>query len=268
MKTNQKEHEPLPLGWTRVTRNNKNTTNNKNTNKTDDNEWCCNDQNCRRRRVADVDLAAEVSNNDSSNNDKTTKKYTVIQGTAIWCLPDPDCDWFQGYLFSISNSNGAQQQQQYGLLCQNVEIDECLQCSEGGYRELTLQVTPFHRNNNNSNNSNKPIQFANIEWTGADMMRLRTMLPPQETTTTTAAAAATSLTQNAVQMDADCVWTGTDAESRIQSVFGSLLRQLRQDTEDDDGDDGDASVHDLMPNAAVVTGKMQLRIVDKNIMMD
>jgi len=261
--------EALPLGWTRVVRSSRNKgAAAAQAQGDEESEWCgCNSNDCRRR------LHSTTTSEATANTDTAVPQQEdsmIVKGTAVFCLPEPDCEWFQGYLFVSSSSSssstastGSAIPSQYGLLARQQEIDECLQCADGGYREITLQATPFGtRISNNPSiqhssaaKDSSLLMIDNIQWTGGDMMRLRSStrsskVPGHNTTT--------------VVMDAAQVWTGRDAQARVEGIFGSLLRRLRtrsdQEDEDDDQAASSSSVQDLMPNVAVVSGPMELRI--------
>jgi len=268
---NNSVKEALPLGWTRVVRRRTTmeaavrttttnhtateTANEDKDNNNDDNMefYCCNDPQCRRRPQLFVETITEANLSRSSSNNK----YTRIAGRAVVCLQDTDPEWFQGYFFDdIGN-------QQYGLLCQQQEIDACLQCSEGGYRELDMQATCFGDHNNKQQKSSYLLE--NIEWTGGDMMRLNTSANATAAIIMEAASSnnskdhhhkQTSASSGVVRMQADTVWTGEKAVSRVERIFGSLLRNLRHFDEENDNEA--TSVLQLMPNVAVVAGTMEL----------
>ena len=123
----------------------------------------------------------------SNNNiDATAKK---IDGQAIFCLHDDDPNWVQGYFIPRGSKKP------WGMLAIQEEIDDCMACSAGGYRRLSLNV--YHRSgrrqsasndpqphrsdrssgsNNNENKieskSEKPCKIEGVDWTGGDMMTL------------------------------------------------------------------------------------------------
>ncbi len=105
---------PLPLGWTQVQRAKRPRDVDNNTNPADEIDWCCDDPNCKRstRDTVTVAIASENS--------------TTVRGTAIFCLPEIDPVWFQGYL-QIEG-----QRKPWGLLATQETLDECLECKDGG----------------------------------------------------------------------------------------------------------------------------------------
>jgi hypothetical protein len=184
-----------------------------------------------------------------------TSRHRRVVGQAVFCLPDSDSDWFQGYLFetnSSSSSNNNNKQQQFGLLCETQEIDACLECEAGGYREIRMQVTEF-------GTTTKQYNIPNIEWTGGDMMRL--LVTPTTTSFSSKSSDSSDTSHCLVRMQADTIWTGTDATPRVETIFASLLRNLRRNQDDDNtnnNNNNNATVADLMPNVAVVSGTMEL----------
>jgi hypothetical protein len=249
----------------------------------------CTNSRCRRRRDSGKSSSiATISSTSSSSRQRNEQRRRRIQGTAVFCLPDPDSDWFQGYLFAslpslaatTTGNNKNNHKRRFGLLCTNQDLDACLECAAGGYREFTLQVTEFdgadatNRNHHDersnernykrsrrvSSSSNSTSSIMNdIECTGGDMMQW---------------------TSPYCKFTAATVWTGDEAERRVVSIFAGLVKQLRrypdidnrnnneEEVEDDQGtgcrskkgrcSTGDATVHDLMPHVAVVGGTMEL----------
>jgi len=200
---------PLPLGWTRVQRKRTRTENMM--------EWCCEDPSCKRRSsrpTVDPDTT-------------TTASSQTFQGTAVFLLHESNPEWFQGYFYYQGMSKP------WGLLAVQVEIDDCLQCALGGYRELELTVLPFE-------GRDKQV-LKNVQWTGGDMMRLNASM---------------------VQMEPTKLLTDQKAVPTVERVFGSLLTKLRDD------DDDQTSVLELFPDVAVVTGTMKLTLTVDDSKMD
>lgn len=198
---------PLPLGWTQIKR--KRPAAGENSNAADEIDWCCDDPNCTRTArpsVTEVETAPENA--------------VTIKGHAIFCLHEMDPDWFQGYL-QIEG-----QRKPLGLLAIQETLDECLECKDGGYRQVTVKVFPY-------NKSKEPHEFKNVEWTGGDMMRLE--YPGK------------------VSMDTHCFWTGNKAVPYVEKYFGSLMKKLCENPDD--------SVLDTAPDLAIVTGPMTLTLL-------
>lgn len=232
--------ELLPTGWTRVQRKSRRTTTATSPDLTAiSSEDCCNDPSgCQRRNQQLAQFAEDDDDNDASKDIQSSSKssplrHRIVVGKAVFCLPDDDSDWFQGYLFSETNGGTC-----WGLLCQVQEdIDACLQCDD--YRELSMHVTEFDAWNAQKPQPRKQV-LTNIVWTGADMMRFVTRSSAEVTN------------GSRCDMQADTIWTGKDAVARVETMFASLLRNLRQEG------NRMLSVHDLMPNVAVVSGTMKL----------
>jgi hypothetical protein len=162
---------------------------------------------------------------------------------------DGNPDWFQAYFFL--NEEGQQQQhgtgrQVWGLLGIQKEIDECLQCSEGGYRVIDLKITSKGDKNKNSSMTLTTTTFVDVEWTGGDMMDLK---------------------GPGVYMQADKILTSTAALPVLEQVFESLTRRVREECQRD-GDycnDNDEIIDMLQvfPELTIVVGRMQLEIPDE-----
>jgi hypothetical protein len=66
----------------------------------------------------------------------------------------------------------------FGLLCIQEEIDECLQCQDGGYRQISMTINTFpnERTKNTAGieqqTKKSSCTLKNNVWTGGDMMRL------------------------------------------------------------------------------------------------
>lgn len=194
----------LPLDWTRVSR--------KRSADDDAADCCVGGGVCRhRRRATRVPIPTTTTTT-------TDDKVTHYQGKVIVCLLDSNPDWFQAYLFLQDSS------ETWGLLGIQKEIDECLQCSEGGYRVIDLQVT-----------SKDKVTLRDIEWTGGDMVDLK---------------------GSHVTMQADKIMTGSDAVPVLEGIFSGILAKVRAETPPDDHVDPLR----LFPELAIVVGKMEIRL--------
>jgi hypothetical protein len=189
---------PLPLGWTTVRR--KRSRDDDNDTSATEVDWCCDDPNCTRPQIVE-----------------TSPNATIVKGHAIFCLHEMNPDWFQGY-FQVEG-----QRKPWGLLATQESIDECLECSDGGYRQVSLKVLRY--------SAEKPTKLDNVQWTGGDMMRLQS---------------------SNVSMETHCLWTGKKAVPYIERFFSSLVNKLREET--------DEPVLDILPDLAIVTGPMTLTI--------
>jgi hypothetical protein len=170
----------LPLDWTRMgtittgtTTKRRKIDNNDPTgeNYTDgDDENCCQDPaNCLRRRYARPASTTTTTTNNTNNILRT------IHGQVIFCLHEYNPQWFQGYFVPKTGST----KKPWGLLAQQEEIDECLACSDGGYRRISLTIyTP--KMNTGTNDSTVPssttratsndntFTIQSIDWTGGE----------------------------------------------------------------------------------------------------
>lgn len=294
--------QPLPLEWTRVKRRRSSTKSKRNSDLNeetlddddDDDFDCCRtdvggclNSSCRRKRWN------RRSTNDAQDDESIIRITTdvpmrrCLRGTAFFCLPDADCDWFQGYLFVSSSSSSLTDNPkrtlgtntnpiatpsrimvpthhlQLGLLCRAQEIDACLECDAGGYRELSVQVREFlPRQQPNKKSSRSSVhQFSNVEWTGGDMMRLASNDP--------CTIATNNGSGDTLWLQADSIRSGSDAVPYVEAIFASLLQSLRQQQQQPGDDEGFntinpvdgkemPSVLELMPNVAVVSGTMEV----------
>jgi hypothetical protein len=208
---------PLPLGWTQVKRKRTPEAGGESSDVVD---WCCDDPSCPR-----PSQRPKLSLTESQEPSGVTK--TTIRGHAIFCLPDIDPTWVQGY-FLVDGIK-----KPWGLLAVTKELDECLQCVDGGYRQVTLTVFPFSR---------KKVSFNTVDWTGGDMMRLH---------------------NESVSMEPDRMWTGTKALPYVHKYFMNIIQKLRDQQRN--GNDGieqqsGEDILDLLPNIAVVTGPLKMEL--------
>lgn len=241
---------------------------------------CCDDPSCRRR-IEELFL----ENLEQGGGAATTPRNVAVEGQAVFLLHEPNPDWFQGYLFRggggsgsggcagslLGSTTNSEKKKPWGLLARQLEIDECLQCSEGGYRRIKLTVFPYEGETASSPGGaggakeggneedkgekkkkrsaaaaaavrNKKTTLDRIDWTGGDMMQLQSP---------------------AVRMRADRLVTGPKAVPFVEGVFGGLLRKLRAAEAEEEvescGDGGASSgVLELLPDCAIVIGTIQL----------
>ena len=177
---------------------------------------CCVGSACRHRRRPATTTTTE-------NNDTVR----TCQGQVIVCLLDSNPDWFQAYLFPDERRD-----ETWGLLGIQKEIDECLQCSEGGYRVIDLRVT-----SSSSIIKDKKVTLTDVEWTGGDMMDLK---------------------GSHVTMRADKIMTGVDAVPVLKGIFSGLVRKIRAESGPDLDDDDD--LLRVFPELTIVVGKMEIRL--------
>ncbi len=195
-----------------------------------------------------------------------------VVGKAIFFLHDPnarlagnkidnDADnngenttWFQGRFFPLSGTRShirhnndsihareaasVRSKSSWGLLgVQNVVIDECLRCSEGGYRELDL--TFIRHTTSMKSGEKKATRWTanNVVWTGGDMMRLST-------------------DDTGVKFEPTSLMGGTRARDIGLKYFPSLLKLLLQHVTNKSGcEDKD---DDTLSEAIAVIGDMEI----------
>jgi hypothetical protein len=229
---------PLPLGWTRVKRK-------RSEGVAGDGsaEDCCEDPSCLRRRRAPLSSATAQPTTtamDSNPNGVT------FRGKAVFCLQDSNPDWFQGYFFHQQETTGdtaaslmsSSTRKAWGLLCEQQELDDCLQCAEGGYRVLRLTVYPF---GGGQVRTPKKVVIPDVEWTGGDMMRLLHA-------------------DGRVNMDPQQLLTDQKAVPFVKGIFGSLLHKLKALRKDEpaEQDEESGGVLELLPDVAIVMGTMEI----------
>ena len=189
--------ETLPMGWTQVQR------------------ACCEDQSCRRHRPRSF-----VRDTTSDDIVSSTHNNTVLlQGQAMFCWHEIDPSWFQGYFLCRGRIP-------IGILAEQTEVDECLECADGGYHELKLKF---------SNISPGKVGFTlqDVTWTGGDMMQLQS---------------------EDIEFETERFISGKAAVAVMEKHFGSLVKRLHEV----DGDD--ETILELIPDVAVLVGTMKLRV--------
>jgi hypothetical protein len=197
---------PLPLGWTRVKR--------RRSDKED--ETCCEDPSCRIRQAP---LTLATLKDDSSTNARS------FQGTAVFCLHEMNPSWFQGYFFQGTTT--------WGILCEQQEVDDCLQCADGGYRVLNVTLHTY----SGGVDSPEKIVIRNVEWTGGDMMRLLQA-------------------EGQLRMEPTQLYTAEKAVPLTKSLFKTLLRKLSHESDPDK----EQQVLDILPDVAIIMGEMKVMV--------
>jgi hypothetical protein len=144
----------------------------------------------------------------------------VLVGDAIFCFGEIEPTWFQGY-FVMNHVP-------YGLLAKQTAVDECLQCADGGYREVELRFYPRGQNKGT-------VVFEKVQWTGGDMMKLQ---------------------GDKVEFECEKFYSGENAVPIVKKHFGGLVKKLREH----EGNEEDAEILDLMPEVAIVLGRMRLSL--------
>lgn len=266
----------LPLDWTQLSqlkRTSASDNNNNNNNSDDDDDvpknngrFCCMDPStCRKRHIRPrLDPQVERTTHDTSKSESTVSSSSSamamggndtmndhtnvslsdrLEGLVMFCLPETDPSWMQGYFLP----RGTESKKPWRLLAIQEEVDECLACSDGGYRRLSLTVYPSTTTNfNNDNNSRRRIdsiysyKIEGVDWIGGDMMSL---YHPQD-----------------VEMEGERLLTGTKALPILKKYFQGLVRRLKEGRDDDLVEDDDVSVLTWLPDVAIVTGSMSLSL--------
>ena len=145
----------------------------------------------------------------------------------------------------------------WGLLAtQNTIIDECLTCSEGGYRELDLtfirqkpvakprtfyRMSGSSRNNDNNSNDNdndimgnkkkkkkKKVRWVanDVIWTGGNMMTLSSD-PYSANNTYNNSGVSMSMNEPGVKFDPQTLMEGKKAMAVAEKYFPSMVKRLR-----------------------------------------
>ena len=221
----EQQPQPLPLEWTRIQRRNKNSNDiggdrniasdkkRSRSSELDETEEIvdeeCIDVNCRRCIPRDLLLlnlphttttmfeATTVSdvNMRRTSTDGITNRQ--LSGKIIFCLPDQDCEWFQGYFFPFENEEidflqlpSRNAPFYYGVLCTvKQDIDECLQCNAGGYREISnIQMTILNDRrsiNEIGNDGDQSFQQQHSQHTATNVSSTVDTTTTVTTTTTT-----------------------------------------------------------------------------------
>lgn len=175
----------LPLDWTRIKR--RRTTREQGTSGKNPPQ---NHRECLDPTCCAVSLPAAEEKGSLSN-------FRLITGTAIFCLPDPESDWFQGYLVTDDNKS-------YGILCiaNDDRLDACLKCDD--YRLLDVQVNDYQLKEKNT--------YKNIICRGGDAMKWH---------------------HRHVSFETSYLLTGKPAFDDVRRYFGSLIRNLGGESAED-----------------------------------
>jgi len=220
----RRELENLPLDWTRIKRKPL---------VTDEKNLCKDDECPCDPRSLPIEAFFKVPSYPET-----------LKGVAIFCVHDTAASWFQGYFLPERQSNGFKAM---GLLSEERMIDDCLQCDDGGYRELNITLTTFQKSNLN-NNSENPSLHMTVMCTGGDMFQMRPI-------------AKSSKPMALLEFDATVVLTDFRAEKYFKTYFGSLLQQRQNELIKNkliDSDDDDMTPLSLFPNCSIVIGRMTL----------
>ena len=226
--SNSSKKPDLPLEWTRLSR--------QNTKMSDDFlDDCCEDPACRRRPLT-------VESFDGLESGNSSEERSISEGKAMFCLPELDSAWFQGY-FTARDGGNTTNAKPWGLLAmQNTDMDDCLQCADGGYRELSLRLCRGQRRRDSGTPDVAPkpdLILSNITWTGGDMAQWRGMH---------------------VTFDTERILTGSKAVPLVERYFGGLVKRLRKSVEENSDSDDEDPLLDLIPDVAIVLGTMRLSL--------
>ena len=249
---------PLPLGWTKIKRKKRKVDESVNP---DFSLFCCDDPSC----PTDASIHSSGTEKESRDarrrrgEDETEKfKLVTLTGKALFCLHALDCNWFQGQ-FMNSNPNSVQS---LALLAeQRQDVDPCVQCVDGGYKEIDLSIF-FKRKRIKSSSDviaggkrgegeeeRKKLVIQQLSCTGGDMLRIRTPSGTEE-------SIGPKNMRGNVSFDSETIVTGTRAESMVRRYFPNLLPSSVFN---------DGSFSEKLPDCAVVIGDMSL-IVPKEFL--
>jgi len=238
----------LPLEWTRMNRRNQVIGGDKG-------DFCCvNPDSCRRRsRIRP--LSTEITENSpiftttiNGNDGVVTETSKKFGGRAIFCLHEDDPSWIQGYFIPRGSKKP------WGMLAIQEEVDDCMACSTGGYRRLSLTV--YHRSHchhrqsssksdpshsdsirtRTGDSKNDSCKIDGVDWTGGDMI---TLYHPRY-----------------VDMEAERLLTGKKALPMMHKYFQGLINRLEKECYVAEG----SSVLNWLPNVAIVSGPMTLTL--------
>ena len=151
----------------------------------------------------------------------------------------------------------------WGLLAtQNVVVDECLTCSEGGYRELDItfiqqrkkqssNYASMRSSNNGTSNNKKKVRWTSqdVVWTGGNMMMLST--DPYTSSTTSI-----SIDEPGVKFDTQKLMEGEKAIEVATKYFPSMVKRLQIHNVTNDNDD--ESTDKMMDDAMILIGDMEV----------
>jgi len=208
---------------------------------------------CRgRMRVSSTKIAANppsvTMTRNRNGNDIGTGSPNKIDGRAIFCLHDDDPGWIQGYFIPQGSKKPL------GILAIQEEIDSCVACCAGGYRQLSLTVYHYSyrdrqkapssigtkdfyvirgKKDKGRKNSSK---IDGVVWTGGDMIRLH---HPRY-----------------VDMKAEKILTGQKCLPVLHKFFQELINRLERECRVKKG----TSVLKWLPNIAIVMGPMSLEL--------
>jgi hypothetical protein len=227
LRRKEPEKEIVPLGWTQIRRQGKKRKANTSSS-ADASFFCCDDQTC------DENMSAATATSRPCKENTSIEGSVSLEGKALFCLHSLDCTWFQGQ-FVISGGSSIKP---LGLLAnQRDDLDECLQCSDGGYRELDMSIMLKP----NKRGERKPICLKGLTCTGGDMMKIST--PLEEGSDGKAKSRPICLSFDGYQ-----IITGNRVIPLVQRYFASLLEPSK------------GGVLKQLPDCAIVVGDMRIRL--------
>lgn len=246
---------PLPLGWTKIKRKKRKIDESVNP---DFSLFCCDDPSC----PTDASIRSNGTEKESGDarrrragNEIEKYKLVTLTGKALFCLHALDCNWFQGQ-FMNSNPNSVQS---LALLAeQRQDVDPCVQCVDGGYKEIDLSIFLKKKRMKSSSDvsaggtregekeEREKLVIEQLSCTGGDMLRIRTPLETEESV-----GDGDKYMRGSVSFDSETIVTGTRAESMVRRYFPNLLPSSVFN---------DGSFSEALPDCAVVVGDMSLKV--------
>mmetsp|Transcript_30507 Transcript_30507/g.35040 ORF Transcript_30507/g.35040 Transcript_30507/m.35040 type:complete len:334 (+) Transcript_30507:111-1112(+) len=294
--------DALPIEWTKINRLKKRRKNPSSssaakgviTNEEEDNSeyaYCCVDpttcdvksRNGIKNQSSDKNKSSDrtegvVSNKYNKNNERDNNMAT-LSGKGIFCIHSLDCEWFQGHFIPSRMNNSS-----FGLLAvQRHDMDECMKCKDGGYREIDLTILAaskkttrrekakdyLNKDKGNGRSSRKEgkshkrreLKIEGLQCTGGDMLVIRTPLNNDEDDIDdnnirqkqqSQIKETNNDTNTKILFEAEKLITGIKVEPLVRRYFSSLLPP--------DSPNNKESVLDLLPDCAIVVGNMEVRI--------
>lgn len=234
--------------------------------------YCCPDPTCIRNlsQVAadSADTAASVAAYVASGG----PPVATLQGMSVLLLPSIESRWFQGHFVpqsthlngSVKRSTNFGSIRPIGLLAvERDDTDECLQCRDGGYREVDLTIL----GPSGGAGDRKRRTFDRSICTGGDMIRLRAgRMADQDPTRPTSSSI------EGVAFDAERVLTGRKAAPYLVRYFSSIVTKMMEENAAS-GNDGagreefspvgvdgltchETKALEALPDCAIILGEM------------
>ena len=238
--------------------------------------YCCPDPTCIRNlsQVAadSADTAASVAAYVASGG----PPVATLQGMSVLLLPSIESRWFQGHFVpqsthlngSIKRSTNFGSIRPIGLLAvERDDTDECLQCRDGGYREVDLTILG-PSGGGGGGGERKRRTFDRSICTGGDMIRLRAgRMADQDPTRPT------SPSIEGVAFDAERVLTGRRAAPYLVRYFSGIVTKMMEENSANGNDGGgreeivspvgvdgltchEVKALEALPDCAIILGEM------------